>query len=71
MFGINRVSRRARRLPVLPGPRPGAPLAPVAEVPEAFDVARQRDAGLRLGDRQEHRRIGLVAVAVAPDAVAG
>ena len=36
----------------------------------AKDVARQGDAAPRLPDRCQHRRVGLVAVAVARDAVA-
>ncbi|KMO40440.1 phospholipase D-like domain-containing protein [Methylobacterium aquaticum] len=62
-FGINRVSRRARRLPVLPGPRPGAPPPPVAEVPEAFQPLKQavgRISGLPLvaGNRIRRYRHG-------------
>ncbi|GJD52253.1 Major cardiolipin synthase ClsA [Methylobacterium crusticola] len=51
LFGINRVSRRARRLPVLPLPRPGAPEPPAAAVPEAFrplERAADRITGLPL-----------------------
>jgi cardiolipin synthase len=63
MFGINRVSRRARRLPVLPGPRPGAPPPPVAEVPDDFQPLKQavqRISGLPLvaGNRIQRYRHG-------------
>jgi cardiolipin synthase len=63
MFGINRVSRRARKLPVLPGPRPGAPPPPVAEVPDAFQPLKravERISGLPLvaGNRIQRFRHG-------------
>ncbi|MEH3148498.1 MAG: phospholipase D-like domain-containing protein [Methylobacterium frigidaeris] len=36
MFGINRVTRRARRLPVVPHPPPGTPVPRPIAVPEPF-----------------------------------